>query len=79
MFMDIYRILVLLRRIKNQDKEYHRRKMEEYRSDKKYVFNLLREWVPGTKHLSQLELIKKTANYIQKLLNPDFIPVPQEM
>ena len=60
-------------------KAYSRRKNEEYRSNKKYAFNLLREWVPGTKESTRRELIKKTANYIQKLLNPDFIPVPQEM
>jgi hypothetical protein len=59
-------------------KEYHRRKNEEYRSDKKYLYNLLRELVPGTKHLSRPQLLKKTANYIQELLNPDFIPGPQE-
>ena len=55
-------------------REYWNRKSEEYRSNKKYLFNLLREWVPGTKDLSQPQLIKKTANYIQELLNPDFIP-----
>jgi hypothetical protein len=59
-------------------REYWNRKSEEYRSNKKYVLNLLREWVPGTKHLSRPKLLKKTANYIQELLNPDFIPGPQE-
>jgi hypothetical protein len=59
-------------------REYNKRKDEEYRTKKKDAFNLLREWVPGTKHLSQLEILKKTANYIQELQNPDFIPGPQE-
>jgi DNA repair exonuclease SbcCD ATPase subunit len=59
-------------------KENHRRKNEKYRHKKKDAFNLLREWVPGTKHLSYPQLLKKTANYIQELLNPDFIPGPQE-
>jgi hypothetical protein len=52
-----------------EKREYWKRKNEEYRNKKKDGFNILREWVPGTKYLTRIQLLKKTVNYIQELLN----------
>ena len=69
----------MLQTQKKERREYWKRKNQEYRHKKKDGFILLREWVPGTKYLSRPQLLKKTANYIQELLNPDFMVEPQEM
>jgi hypothetical protein len=56
-------------------KEYQRRKNEEYRHELNSDFNLLRKWVPDTKNLTRPQLLKKTVNYIQELLNEKKSPM----
>jgi transposase len=59
----------MLQTPKKEKREYWKRKNEEYRNEINSDFNLLRKWVPGTKNLTRRQLLKKTVNYIQELLN----------
>jgi hypothetical protein len=60
-------------------REYNKRKDEEYRKKRNDELGLLRKCIPGTEKLTRPQILKNAVNYIQQLLNPDFMVQDQEM
>jgi uncharacterized coiled-coil protein SlyX len=58
---------------------YNRRAEEKYRNKRKDGLDLLRKCIPGTEKLSGPQILKNAVNYIQQLLNPNFMVQDQEM
>jgi hypothetical protein len=59
-------------------REYNKRHDEKYRNKRKNEMDLLRKCIPGREKLTYPQILKNAANYIQQLLNPDFMAQGQE-
>jgi hypothetical protein len=69
------------RDIRENNRSYAERKRsneEKYRNMRMDGLNLLRKCIPITEKLTGPQILKNAANYIQQLLNPDFIAQDQE-
>jgi hypothetical protein len=59
-------------------RENKRSHEENYRSMRKDGLYLLRKCIPSTEKLTRPQILKNAVNYIQQLLNPDFMAQDQE-